>query len=55
MPSTSEKQKRFMRAAAHDKDFADRNHIPQKVAREFVEADQKEAKKDSPKPKPKKK
>ena len=45
MPSVSEKQKRFMRAAAHDKEFAERNNIPQEVAREFVEADKKEERK----------
>jgi len=41
MPSKSEKQARFMRAAAHDKDFAERNNIPQKVAKEFVAEDKK--------------
>jgi hypothetical protein len=47
MPSKSEKQARTMRAAAHDKEFADRMGIPQDVAKEFVEADkaQKEKKK----------
>lgn len=45
MPSKSEKQARFMRAAAHDKDFAKRNNIPQSVAKEFVKEDQKKAKK----------
>jgi hypothetical protein len=39
MPSKSEKQARTMRAAEHDKEFADRMGIPQDVAREFVEAD----------------
>ena len=52
MPSTSEKQKRFMRASAHDPEFAKRNKIPQKVAREFVRADT--AAKKQPKPKTKK-
>lgn len=28
-----------MRAAAHSKEFARKMHIPQSVAREFVEAD----------------
>ena len=41
MPSKSEKQERTMRAAAHDKEFADRMGIDQDVAREFVEADKK--------------
>lgn len=45
MPSASEKQKRFMRAAAHDATFAERNMIPQSVAREFVAADQAQSKK----------
>jgi hypothetical protein len=39
MPSKSAKQARTMRAAAHDKGFAKKMGIPQKVAREFVEAD----------------
>lgn len=47
MPSKSEKQARTMRAAAHDKEFADRNGIPQDVAKEFVEADRKQKEKDS--------
>lgn len=41
MPSKSPKQARTMRAAAHDKGFAKKLGIPQKVAREFVRADQK--------------
>lgn len=40
MPSKTPKQARTMRAAAHDKDFAKRMGIPQKVAKEFVKADQ---------------
>jgi hypothetical protein len=43
MPSTSAKQKRFMAAAAHDKDFAKKAGIPQTVAKEFVAADQRMA------------
>ena len=39
MPSKSYMQHRLMEAAKHDKDFAERNHIPQKVASEFVAAD----------------
>jgi len=39
MPSTSNKQRRFMAAAAHDPEFAKRNDIPQSVAREFNQAD----------------
>jgi len=39
MPSKTEKQARTMRAAAHDKAFAAKLKIPQKVAKEFVEAD----------------
>ena len=39
MPSTSDKQRRFMAAAAHDAAFAKRNDIPQSVAREFNQAD----------------
>jgi len=39
MPSTSDKQRRFMAVAAHDPEFAKRNHIPQSVAREYNQAD----------------
>lgn len=39
MPNTSDKQRRFMAAAAHDPAFAKRNDIPQSVAREFNQAD----------------
>ena len=40
MPSKSPKQARTMRAAAHDPAFAKKLKIPQKVAKEFVAADQ---------------
>ena len=46
MPSKSPKQARTMRAAAHDPAFSKKMGIPQKVAREYVAADQKK----SPKP-----
>ena len=39
MPSTSDKQRRFMAAAAHDPAFAKRVGIPQSVAKEFNQAD----------------
>ena len=39
MPSTSDKQRRFMAAAAHSKEFAERVGIPQSVARDFNQAD----------------
>jgi hypothetical protein len=45
MPSKSAKQARTMRAAAHDKAFAKKMGIPQKVAREFVKADKSKKKK----------
>lgn len=41
MPSKSAKQRRTMAAAAHDKDFARKVGIPQKVAKEYNEADKK--------------
>ena len=41
MPSVSEKQRKFMRAAAHNKEFADKADIPQSVAKEFVKEDEK--------------
>ena len=39
MPSTSEKQRRFMQAAAHNPEFAKKAGIPQSVAQEFAQAD----------------
>lgn len=47
MPSVSDKQKRFMAAAAHDPKFAKKAGIDQSVAKEFNEADQAKAKKKS--------
>lgn len=41
MPSRSPSQKRLMAAAAHDKDFAAKVGVPQKVAKDFNDADQK--------------
>jgi hypothetical protein len=40
MPSTSKKQERAMRAAAHDKKTREAMGIPKKVAEEFVNADE---------------
>ena len=45
MPSKSAKQARTMRAAAHDKGFASKVGIPQKVAKEFTKADKAKGKK----------
>lgn len=45
MPSKSPKQRRFMQAAAHNPAFAKKAGIPQSVAREFVRADKRRAKK----------
>ena len=39
MPSTSKKQHNFMAAIANNKAFAEKVHIPQKVGRDFMEAD----------------
>lgn len=39
MPSTTEKQARFMAAAAHNPAIAKANNIPQSVAQEFNQAD----------------
>lgn len=41
MPSKTPKQARTMRAAAHDRAFAKKVGIPQRVAKEFVKADKK--------------
>ena len=40
MPSTSAKQKRFMQAVAHSKEFADKVDVPQSVGKDFYAADQ---------------
>lgn len=39
MPSKSEPQRRLMAAAAHDKAFAKKVGVSQKVAREYAAAD----------------
>ena len=39
MPSSSDKQRRFMAAAAHNPEFAKTAGIPQSVARDYNEAD----------------
>lgn len=44
MPSTSDKQKRFMAAAAHNAEFAKEAGIKQSVAKEFNDADKAEPK-----------
>lgn len=41
MPSKSPKQKKLMRAVAHDPKFAAKVGIPQKVGKEFERADKK--------------
>lgn len=43
MPSVSDKQARFMRAAAHDAKFAKAAGIPQSVAKEYAAADKRNA------------
>ena len=48
MPSKTEAQAKFMRAACHDKKIADAHHISQDVACEFVAADQAKAKHQKP-------
>lgn len=45
MPSKTAKQARTMRAAAHNKSFARKIGIPQKVAKHFVAADKRAGKK----------
>jgi len=39
MSSVSRAQRRFMAAAAHDKEFAKKAGVPQTVAKEFNKAD----------------
>lgn len=43
MPSVSAKQKKTMRAAAHDPAFAKKVGIPQDVAMEYYQADEAKA------------
>jgi len=38
MPATSEKQKKFMDAVAHNKEFAKKTGVPQSVGKDFSEA-----------------
>jgi hypothetical protein len=45
MPSKSKKQERLMQAVAHNKEFAEKVGVPQKVAKEYVAADKKAKKK----------
>ena len=45
MPTSSKKQAKFMRAAAHNPEFAKKAGIPQKVAKEFVKEDEKKKRK----------
>lgn len=39
MPSSSKRQRKLMNAAAHNKDFAKKAGVPQKVAKKYVRAD----------------
>lgn len=41
MPSSSSKQERFMRAVAHNKEFAKKAGVSQEVGKEFNDADKK--------------
>jgi hypothetical protein len=50
MPSKSKSQKRLMAAAAHNPKFAKKAGVPQKVAKEFNEADQRSSRKTAPTP-----
>lgn len=45
MPSKSKKQEKTMRAAAHNPEFARKVGIPQKVAKEYADADKKKKRK----------
>lgn len=45
MPSKSKEQQKLMQAAAHNPTFAKKVNVPQQVAKEFVQADKKKAKK----------
>ncbi len=41
MPSTSDKQHKFMEAIAHSPEFAKKAGVPQKVGKDFAKADDK--------------
>lgn len=41
MPSTSDKQHKFMEAVAHSPEFAKKAGVPQKVGKDFATADDK--------------
>jgi hypothetical protein len=43
MPSKSNKQHRLMQAVAHNQKFAKEAGVPQKVGKDFVEADKRKA------------
>lgn len=47
MPSRSPKQRRTMRAVAHNKKLSKKLHIPQSVARHYVQADKRAHKRQS--------
>lgn len=44
MPSKSQAQARLMAAAAHDRKFAKKAGVPQSVAREYSDADERKRK-----------
>lgn len=44
MPSKSKVQEKLMRAAAHNPEFAKKVGVPQSVAKEFNQADQRKQK-----------
>lgn len=46
LPSKSPKQKKLMQAAAHNKEFAKKVGVPQKVAKEYAKADSASKKKE---------
>ncbi len=48
MPAKSEKQRRFMQAVAHSKDFADKAGVPQSVGREYTQTGVRGMKKPKP-------
>jgi hypothetical protein len=45
MPSKTPKQAKLMRAAAHNPKFAKQVGVPQRVAKDFVQADKRRAQK----------
>lgn len=54
MPSKSKEQHDFMNIVAHNEEFAEKVHVPQDIAKEFLEADEAKGLYQKPEPQEKK-